>query len=87
MFVILTYDINEKRVNKIYKIIKKYLTWIQNSVFEGEITESKFAEMQKEIKKVLNPEEDSLIIYKTTAKLFLKKDILGIEKNAVSFII
>jgi len=43
--------------------------------------------MQKEIKKVLNPEEDSLIIYKTTAKLFLKKDILGIEKNAVSFII
>ncbi|SUY64384.1 CRISPR-associated endoribonuclease Cas2 [Clostridium sporogenes] len=39
MFVILTYDIEEKRINRVRKTLKKYLVWTQNSVFEGEITE------------------------------------------------
>ncbi len=37
----LTYDIEEKRVNKVRKILKKYLSWIQNSIFEGELSEGK----------------------------------------------
>lgn len=43
-FVIITYDIEETRVNKIRKILKKYLYWSQNSVFEGEITEGLLAQ-------------------------------------------
>lgn len=41
MFVILTYDVGEKRVNRVRKTLKKYLTWTQNSVFEGQITDAK----------------------------------------------
>jgi hypothetical protein len=40
MFVIVVYDANEKRVNKFLKTLRKYLTWVQNSVFEGEIEEA-----------------------------------------------
>ena len=39
MYIILVYDIGEKRVAKMLKLCRRYLNWIQNSVFEGEITD------------------------------------------------
>lgn len=45
MYVILVYDCGEKRVAKMLKLCRKYLNWIQNSVFEGEITEVKLKEL------------------------------------------
>ena len=41
MYVLLVYDIKEKRVGKMLKLCRRYLNWIQNSVFEGEISEVK----------------------------------------------
>lgn len=35
MFIILSYDINKKRVGKILKICRKYLVHVQKSVFEA----------------------------------------------------
>jgi len=45
MYVILVYDCGEKRVGKMLKLCRKYLNWIQNSVFEGEITDVKLKEL------------------------------------------
>ncbi|MBS7530268.1 CRISPR-associated endonuclease Cas2 [Hazenella sp. IB182353] len=56
------YDINEKRVQKIFKICKKYLVHYQNSVFRGTITSSKILKLKKEIETVINPEEDFVSI-------------------------
>lgn len=41
MFVILVYDVDQKRVAKVLKKCREYLFWVQNSVFEGELTEMK----------------------------------------------
>ena len=41
MYLIVVYDISEERINKVRKILKKYFLWVQNSVFEGEISEGK----------------------------------------------
>ena len=41
MYVILIYDVNVKRVGKMLKLCRQYLCWIQNSVFEEEISEAK----------------------------------------------
>ena len=46
MYIILVYDIKEKRVAKMLKLCRKYLNWIQNSVFEGEITDVKLKELK-----------------------------------------
>jgi len=46
MYIILVYDIGEKRVGKMLKLCRKYLNWIQNSVFEGEISEVKLLELK-----------------------------------------
>lgn len=63
MYIILVYDCGEKRVGKILKLCRKYLNWIQNSVFEGEISEVKLKELIFSAKKIMNVEEDSLIIF------------------------
>ena len=52
MFVILTYDVNSKRVGKALKICRKYLSHVQRSVFEGNITEGKLRKLQKELQRV-----------------------------------
>ena len=35
------YDVGEKRVQKVFKVCKKYLSHFQKSVFRGEMTPSK----------------------------------------------
>lgn len=81
MFVILTYDVGEKRVNKVRKHLKKYLIWTQNSVFEGEITDGKLKKCLSELNRVLNKEEDSLYVYEVKSPKFITKTIYGQEKN------
>lgn len=81
MFVIITYDVNEKRVNRVRKTLKKYITWSQNSVFEGEISDGKLTKCIAEVKKYLEDSEDSLYIYRVPYSKNIKKDVIGIEKN------
>ncbi len=81
MYVILVYDIGEKRVGKMLKLCRKYLNWVQNSVFEGEITEVKLKELLLFAKKIIVQTEDSVLIFKSRESKWLEKQILGREKN------
>lgn len=81
MFVIITYDVGEKRVSKVKKIIQKYLIWTQNSVFEGEITEGNLQKCLLEIKGVIKEEEDSIYIYRVKIPSNIEKKVIGQEKN------
>ncbi len=82
MYVIAVYDCGEKRVGKMLKLCRRYLTWIQNSVFEGEITEVKLKELKIEASKIMDKTEDSLIIFSSRQARWLDKEILGVEKNS-----
>ena len=81
MYYILVYDIGEKRVQKIHKILKRYLNWVQNSVFEGELTEGQYESMKVILNKFLDKEIDSIIIYKLGSLKYTSREIIGIEKN------
>lgn len=81
MYVILVYDIGEKRVVKMLKLCREYLNWIQNSVFEGEITEVKLKELLILARKIMDEETDSLIIFKSRNEKWLEKTVYGKEKN------
>lgn len=69
MRVILVYDIateepkDQQRLDKVRKIVRKYLIQVQKSVFEGEITQSKLERMKHEILSVVDKKRDSVIIY------------------------
>lgn len=77
----------EKRVTKALKISRKYLTWIQNSVFEGEISISSFTKLKYELKKIMKEDEDSIIFYILRTTQYSSRELLGIEKNSDSNVI
>ncbi len=81
MYVILVYDIEEKRVAKMLKLCRRYLNWIQNSVFEGEMTGVKLKELIHEARQIMDKEKDSLIIFKSREEKWLEKEVIGKEKN------
>jgi len=81
MYVILVYDIKQKRVGKMLKLCRRYLNWIQNSVFEGEMTDVQLKELLYEAKRIMNDDEDSLILFKNRDKKWLDKQIVGIERQ------
>jgi CRISPR-associated protein Cas2 len=80
MFIIIVYDIKEERVQKAHKICRKYLTWVQRSVFEGEITEGNFLKLIKEIKSTIDENYDSVLIYKFRTKNYYEREEIGIPK-------
>ena len=81
MYVILVYDISDKRVTKMLKLCRQYLNWIQNSVFEGEITEVKLKELIFKAEEMMDEEKDSIIVFKSRNERWLEKEIIGKEKN------
>jgi CRISPR-associated protein Cas2 len=81
MYVIIVYDVEQKRVSKMCKKLREYLIWIQNSVFEGEITEGKLVELKSEINKIINKDIDSVIIFEFSSDNYIKRRILGKEFN------
>ena len=87
MYVILVYDCGEKRVGKMLKLCRKYLNWIQNSVFEGEVTQSELEEIKRGLKEIINKNEDSVIIFTTRSEKAFKRQVLGIEKAPISGIL
>jgi len=84
MYVVLVYDVGEKRVGKMLKLCRKYLNWIQNSVFEGEITEVKLNELKWKAIQLLDEETDSIIIFKSRQEKWLDKEIVGRERQSTS---
>lgn len=81
MYYILVYDIAEKRVQKVHKFLKRYLNWVQNSVFEGELTEGRFEALKIGLKERVKADEDSVIIFKLGSLKYTEREIIGVEKN------
>ncbi len=81
MYVLLTYDIAEKRVARVLKVCRKYLTRVQNSVFEGEITDATLIKLHKELEKIVDDSEDQVLYYKLRAERYMEKEIQGLEER------
>jgi CRISPR-associated protein Cas2 len=81
MYVLLVYDIREKRVGKMLKLCRRYLNWIQNSVFEGEISEVKLKELFLKAEAFLDLKEDSVLVFKSRSQQWLEKEVWGQERS------
>lgn len=80
MYLLIVYDVAQERVSKIMKICREYLDHVQNSVFEGEITSAGFKELESKIKKKIDENYDSILIYELWKKNF-KRKIIGVERR------
>lgn len=86
MYIILVYDIaldqnGAKVLRHVFKICKKYLSHIQKSVFEGELTKSQLKKLTIELRKWIRDDKDSVIIFKNRNKKWLDKQFLGMDMS------
>lgn len=78
-YVILVYDIGEKRVGKVFKICKKYLVPFQKSVFRGEITPSNLIKLRTDLQKVIDKTVDFVALFKMTGAYVFDEEIIGVR--------
>jgi len=71
------YDVGEKRVQKVFKICKKYLSHFQKSVFRGEMSPSKLIQLRNDLKKIIDPQEDFVCIIKLMNDNVFGEETLG----------
>ena len=80
MYVIIVYDVGEKRVSKMLKLCRQYLCWVQNFVFEGELSEVKLKELKLKMESLIEQSEDSVILFTNKIGYNMDKQILGKER-------
>ncbi|MGB9792397.1 MAG: CRISPR-associated endonuclease Cas2 [Thermacetogeniaceae bacterium] len=86
MYVILVYDVNVSRVGKVLKTARRYLTWVQNSVLEGELTEAGFRALRRDLERIIDKDEDSVLFYVLGNEKYAKRELMGIRKGGEEWI-
>ncbi|WP_330389655.1 CRISPR-associated endonuclease Cas2 [Cellulosilyticum sp. I15G10I2] len=89
MYVVLIYDVEvegsgAKASRNIFKTCKKYLTHVQKSVFEGDITPALLQQLKLELNKYIRKDKDSIIIFKSREERWMKKEFWGKEDKKTS---
>lgn len=82
MFIILYYDVCEKRCVRMLKTCRKYLLWVQNSVFEGDISHANYERMIYDLRKIMKDDEgDSLVVYTFRSLRYSERKVYGTDKK------
>ncbi len=84
MYVIVVYDVASERVGKVCKSLRRHLTWIQNSVFEGEVSEADFKKIRLALQEIVEPTSDSVLFYCIANPKGWEKRVLGRERATTS---
>ena len=79
-YFIAVYDVGQKRVGKMLKLFRRYLTWIQNSVFEGELTEAQYQRLRHEVIALME-EADGVVFYRLRDERYHERHVLGEDKG------
>ena len=87
MFTLMFYDVGEKRVNKVLKTARRYLTWIQNSVLEGDLTPAGFESLKVDVRKIIDEKYDSVLFYVWRVERYMKREVVGVERGSTDFIV
>ncbi len=85
MYIVVVYDVSVERVNKVKKFLRQHLHWVQNSVFEGEVTRAEFERIKAGLRELMDEDEDSIVIYRLRS--MPQREIMGVEKNPLEDII
>ena len=75
------YDVGEKRVQKVFKVCKKYLSHFQKSVFRGEMNPSKLIRFKSDLNKIIDKDEDFICIIKLMNESVFGEEVLGSKGN------
>jgi CRISPR-associated protein Cas2 len=77
MFVIVVYDTLAERNPQVLRTCRRYLHWVQRSVFQGELSTAQHRLFQEELKRHIDPTYDSVLIYRTRTQHHIQTQTLG----------
>lgn len=86
VYAVIVYDVEAERTRLYRKLLRRYLHHVQNSVFEGEITEGKLAEVTNDLEGLLKVGE-SVIVYRMAGESYVTRNVLGEDPAADSKIL
>jgi CRISPR-associated protein Cas2 len=84
MYVILAYDVGVERNARVLRTVRRYLTWVQNSLLEGELTAAQLKRLQHELERVIDAGQDSVQVYVLPQASVARRVCLGVVKNEPS---
>jgi CRISPR-associated protein Cas2 len=87
MYVLVVYDVEVSRIAKVHKFLKRHLHWVQNSVFEGELTDAQIETVRIGLKKLLDEDTDSVLIFISREARWLTREVLGRERGETTNLI
>jgi CRISPR-associated protein Cas2 len=76
VYVVIVYDVEADRTRLFLKFLRQYLTHVQNSVFEGEITEGDIEEIKQRLESMLKSGE-STIVYRMSSEKYVSRTVYG----------
>lgn len=79
MFVVLVYDTAAERNPQVLHTCRKYLHWVQRSVFQGELSTAQHRSLLAALHRELDLQYDSIRIYRTTSPHLIETEALGQE--------
>ncbi|WP_066636339.1 CRISPR-associated endonuclease Cas2 [Desulfolucanica intricata] len=81
---IITYDISDdKRRNKIYKLLRDYAVPVQYSVFEARLKDEDYLLLRYKLERLMKRDTDSIIFYRQCIRC--QKDILRLGRSGEPF--
>ena len=83
MYVLVVYDVEVGRVTKVHKFLKRHLHWVQNSVFEGELTDAQIEAVKAGLKRLLDDASDSALLYTARDRRWLQRESIGRERGEI----
>lgn len=76
VYAVVVYDVDADRTHKFLHYLRRYLTHVQNSVFEGQLTEGKLDEVTNTLESMLEPGE-SVIVYRMSSEKYVDRTVFG----------
>lgn len=86
MYVIIVYDMKEGRTDKPRKLLRQYITHVQGSVFEGEITKGDLATLVDQLQEI-HTNGESIVVYGLSSENLVDREVIGEDPMADSRII
>ena len=87
VFVIVVYDVSPKRDALVLKVCRQYLTWVQNSVFEGDVTETQMRIFWQRLGDTINKQEDSVVAYTFDSMRYSARQSMGVKKGGEEWVV
>ncbi|NJE31233.1 CRISPR-associated endonuclease Cas2 [Thermococcus sp. 18S1] len=76
-YYIVVYDVNEKRVVKVHRLLRRYLQWRQRSVFEGYLADDELGELLRRLDSIIDESEDSVVFYSLPSDKIVRSFHIG----------